>query len=365
MAIAKAFDFVFFFTSPSPSLLRNRHSETPMWLSLLLSLLCLFSLCFFISISLFHFLRRGVSDDATSKPSSIFGFGFDTSGHKGENQSNQSIRFSKKLGLFRYLFLLLFDALMSRVSKKASFCGDSECVGGDGEELGGVDLVGQEVKRKKKRGKKKKSGGGGGVGGLQSEDVGIGESELRALQGKNEGKNGGGSDSFFYPFTSSSSATQRKIKAQYDQIVKSHDSKALTLSQVTQFVNCLVEARNDLQHKSEIIQRRFTIVKALLYKTDRSSLVRFSQQMYKLEAEQKRLEEDTLVYNRLQEQLKLSPAYKQMIEIGARMEQKASSDKLVDATDAEFASISFEELLAQEKKDTFWQRNGKLRSCTS
>ncbi|KAK9142337.1 hypothetical protein Syun_011737 [Stephania yunnanensis] len=326
MAIAKAFDFVFFFTSPSPSLLRNRHSETPMWLSLLLSLLCLFSLCFFISISLFHFLRRGVSDDATSKPSSIFGFGFDTSGHKGENQSNQSIRFR----------------------------------------VGGVDLVGQEAKRKKKRGKKKKSGGGGGgVGGLQSEDVGIGESELRALQGKNEGKNGGGSDIFFYPFTSSSSATQRKIKAQYDQIVKSHDSKALTLSQVTQFVNCLVEARNDLQHKSEIIQRRFTIVKALLYKTDRSSLVRFSQQMYKLEAEQKRLEEDTLVYNRLQEQLKLSPAYKQMIEIGVRMEQKASSDKLVDATDAEFASISFEELLAQEKKDTFWQRNGKLRSCTS
>ncbi|KAK9102554.1 hypothetical protein Sjap_019808 [Stephania japonica] len=87
--------------------------------------------------------------------------------------------------------------------------------------------------------------------------------------------------------------------------------------------------------------------------------------MHKLEAEQKRLEEDTLVYNRLQEQLKLSPAYKQMIEIGVRMEQKASSEKLVDTTDAEFASISFEELLAQEKKDSFWQRNGKLRPCTN
>ena len=32
-------------------------------------------------------------------------------------------------------------------------------------------------------------------------------------------------------------------------------------------------------------------------------------QIYGLENEQKKLEEDTVVYNRLQEQLKLSPAY--------------------------------------------------------
>jgi len=35
-----------------------------------------------------------------------------------------------------------------------------------------------------------------------------------------------------YPFTSSSSATQRKIKRQYDQLVRSHESKGLTLAQV-------------------------------------------------------------------------------------------------------------------------------------
>ncbi len=34
-----------------------------------------------------------------------------------------------------------------------------------------------------------------------------------------------------------------------------------------------------------------------------------SLQIYGLEIEQKKLEEDTVVYNRLQEQLKLSPAY--------------------------------------------------------
>lgn len=170
-----------------------------------------------------------------------------------------------------------------------------------------------------------------------------------------------------YPFTSSSSATQRKIKQQYDQLVKCHGSKGLTLAQVGQFANCLIEARNELQHKSEVIQRKFTITKALLFKADRSSFDRLRQQIYKLEMEQKRLEEDAFVYNWLQQQLKLSPAYKKMLEISACMELKAKSGELTegtDSTDTEFSDISFEELLAQEKKDSFWQKNGKPRSCS-
>ncbi|KHG19207.1 1-aminocyclopropane-1-carboxylate synthase 3 [Gossypium arboreum] len=34
-----------------------------------------------------------------------------------------------------------------------------------------------------------------------------------------------------YPFTSTSSATQRKIKQRYDQLVKCHGNKGLTLAQ--------------------------------------------------------------------------------------------------------------------------------------
>ena len=44
----------------------------------------------------------------------------------------------------------------------------------------------------------------------------------------------------------------------------------------------------------------------------------------------------------------------QMLEIGACMELKAKSGELMEDTDTEFADISFEELLAQEKKDSFW-----------
>ncbi|KAI4329158.1 hypothetical protein L6164_021451 [Bauhinia variegata] len=167
-----------------------------------------------------------------------------------------------------------------------------------------------------------------------------------------------------YPFTSSSSAMQRKIKQQYDELAKCHESKKLTLAQVVQFANTLVDARNELKHKADVLQRKFVITKALLFKADRSSFDRLRQQIYKLELEQKRLEEDAFVYNWLQQQVKLSPAYKKMLEIGACME-KAKSCKLDDDIDDESADISFEELLAQEKKDSFWQKKGRSRVFSS
>ncbi|KAI3786169.1 hypothetical protein L1987_45301 [Smallanthus sonchifolius] len=202
-------------------------------------------------------------------------------------------------------------------------------------------------KKKKKRGKKKRS------------DSLVEKEEL--IEGI--GKERENQDLVcLYPFTSSSSATQRKIKQQYDQLVKSHESNGLTLLQVGQFVNCLIEARNELKQKSEGIHRKFTITKALLFKADRSSFDRLRQQIYKLELEQKRLEEDAFVYNWLQQQLKLSPAYKKMLEIGACMESKPKSVEATEDSDFDISDISFEELLAQEKKDSFWQKKGKPKS---
>ncbi|KAK5842954.1 uncharacterized protein LOC108467202 [Gossypium arboreum] len=213
----------------------------------------------------------------------------------------------------------------------------------------------QSAKKKKKRGKKKR---------LDSK--GEEENEEDRKKREEPGQSCSGSQVkpqlvCLYPFTSTSSATQRKIKQRYDQLVKCHGNKGLTLAQVGEFANCLIEARNDLQHKSEVIKRKFTITNALLFKAERSSFDRLRQQIYKLEMEQKRLEEDAFVYNWLQEQLKLSPAYKKMLEIGACMELKAKSGEQMEGADTEISDISFEELLAQEKKDSFWQKNGNLR----
>ncbi|EOY27098.1 F11A6.1 protein, putative [Theobroma cacao] len=221
----------------------------------------------------------------------------------------------------------------------------------------------QRTKKKKKRGKKKRFNSKG------EEENGEERCSSVEEEKKKREESGQGCPRprlkpelvCLYPFTSTSSATQRKIKQQYDQLVKCHENKGLTLAQVGEFANCLIEARNELQHKSEVIKRKFTITKALLFKADRSSFDRLRQQIFKLEMEQKRLEEDAFVYNWLQQQLKLSPAYKKMLEIGACMELKSKSGELMEGTDTEFADISFEELLAQEKKDSFWQKNGKSR----
>ncbi|KAJ9190324.1 hypothetical protein P3X46_001540 [Hevea brasiliensis] len=257
---------------------------------------------------------------------------------------------------------LLLDILPSDSPKWASLFGNypDETRSGHGNDRDGSAGDSQIAKKKKKRAKKKR------VDSKSEENGG----EDKGLERQSEGSDSGSGQVkpelvCLYPFTSTSSATQRKIKQQYDQLVKCNESKGLTLAQVGQFANCLIEARNELQHKSEVIKRKFTITKALLFKADRSSMDRLSQQIYKLELEQKRLEEDTFVYNWLQQQLKLSPAYEKMLEISACMELKAKSGELIENKDTEVGDISFEELLAQEKKDAFWQKNGKSRLYSS
>lgn len=82
----------------------------------------------------------------------------------------------------------------------------------------------QRGKKKKKRAKKKSSN-------LKGEE--NGEQKCAGSRG-NTGLGSGSKQDLvcLYPFTSSSSATQRKIKQQYDQLIMCHESKGLTLAQV-------------------------------------------------------------------------------------------------------------------------------------
>ncbi|KAF7814146.1 AT1G17665-like protein [Senna tora] len=246
----------------------------------------------------------------------------------------------------------LLEVLPSDSAKWARLFDDKSCDGDDPVRPegrgGGREDSGEEQREKKKKRKAKKKKMHSQAEDCDEHNKGL-DSGLRR------------EPVCLYPFTSSSSALQRKIKQQYDELVKSHESKKLTLAQVVNFTNSLIDARNELQHKADVIQRKFVITKALLFKADRSSFDRLRQQIYKLELEQKRLEEDAVVYNWLQQQLKLSPAYKKMLEIGACME----TCKPGENTEDEFDDISFEELLAQEKKDSFWQKNGKTRTFSS
>lgn len=106
---------------------------------------------------------------------------------------------------------LLLEILPPSSPKWDSLFSKGEGVEDDAGEKSGSGQ--EDKKRKKKRARKKKPG--------PDEVVGEGKDKEELV--------------CLYPFTKSCSATQRKIKQQYDQLVKSHGSKGLTLDQV--FVN--------------------------------------------------------------------------------------------------------------------------------
>lgn len=88
---------------------------------------------------------------------------------------------------------------------------------------------GNQRAKKKKRAKKKNSSH------LQQEDGGGEDMSEKGNSGPVSGSRIKADVVCFYPFTSSTSATQRKIKKQYDELMKCNASKKLTLSQVFKF----------------------------------------------------------------------------------------------------------------------------------
>jgi hypothetical protein len=124
----------------------------------------------------------------------------------------------------------LLHSLLLDILPGALTSGDVDKTGSGHEEErdGSVEDL-QSVKKKKKRKAKKKR-----LLDLKSEENGFGgDSEKeRQVPGSRPVKP---ELVCLYPFTSTSSATQRKIKQQYDQLVKCNESNALTLAQVFHF----------------------------------------------------------------------------------------------------------------------------------
>lgn len=110
-------------------------------------------------------------------------------------------------------------ALRLAPSESEGLCGDQD----PGQDRG---------HRKKKRAKKKskKSGLDG------EEEQSIGEFDENEVEKSELGLDSSSQDKLelicLYPFTSSGSAIQRRIKQQYDEVVKSNESNGLTLAQV-------------------------------------------------------------------------------------------------------------------------------------
>ncbi|CAL4952174.1 unnamed protein product [Urochloa decumbens] len=229
---------------------------------------------------------------------------------------------------------------------------------GEGEEH--ADEGGREKQRRRRRRARRRrqqqevegaEGGGGGDGNARA----------AAPSAKAAGREGKAAEEEVllprrpqFPLASVAGALQRRINARYDDLARASEARCLTIEQVNEFLNCLIDARNELLQRCENVQRSFKIKKAMLsnHRNYRSSYDRLFDQVCRLEAERDNLKKDAAIYNYIQERLQKSVPYKMIMELSA-MEMEAPE-------------ISFEELLAKEKEDTaFWQPNGKMRSISS
>lgn len=180
---------------------------------------------------------------------------------------------------------------------------------------------------------------------------------------------GGGDDALpprpRFPLASVAGALQRRITARYDELARASQAQSLTIDQVREFLNTLVDARDELLQKSENTRRSITIRKAMLSnsRNGRSSHdhLRLCEQVDRLEFEYERLKKDASIYHNLHEQLQLSSCYKLMEESNDEAEKKIREGAFAKGV----RDTAFEDLLAAEKKDdAFWRRDGKLRSIS-
>ncbi|AQK90917.1 hypothetical protein ZEAMMB73_Zm00001d008858 [Zea mays] len=251
------------------------------------------------------------------------------------------------------------------------------------EEGGGGERRQSQRRRRRARRKRQQqeegaaSEGGGGDGADGAAAKATGKEELLPRRPQ-------------FPLASVAGVLQRRIHARYDDLARASEAQCLTIEQgaillgecsskilhsrslqfssvgtkhcipfldrleVNEFLNCLVDARNELLQRYENVQRSFKIKKAMLsnHRNYRTSYDRLFEQVRRLETESDSLKKDAAIYNFVQERLQKSAPYKMIMELSA-MELEAQE-------------ISFEELLAREKEDTaFWQRNGKMRSVSS
>ncbi|XP_062195402.1 uncharacterized protein LOC133898729 [Phragmites australis] len=219
-----------------------------------------------------------------------------------------------------------------------------------------ADEGGRERRRRRRRARRKRQQQQGEGEGAEG---GGGDAAAPSAKAGREGKGEAQKEALLprrpqFPLASVAGALQRRINARYDDLARASEARCLTIEQVHEFVNCLVDARNELLQRSENVQRSFKIKKAMLSnpRNYRSSYDCLFEQVCRLETERDNLKKDAAIYNYLQERLQKSAPYKLIMELGA-LENEAPE-------------ISFDELLAREKEDTaFWQPNGKLRSISS
>lgn len=174
------------------------------------------SLVSFIFTSLFVYKKLSKTEQKGRSQNSDSSYDSTTIAKHSVSEVADRVRSPNETDPTQLTHSLLLEVMPSDSSKWAGLFDERGCDDPNRE----VTDEGQIGKKKKRKAKKKKMNS-------LAEDEGGGE---RANSGSDSGLRL--ESVCLYPFTSSSSAMQRKIKQQYDELVKCNESKTLTLPQV-------------------------------------------------------------------------------------------------------------------------------------
>ncbi|CAM9376494.1 unnamed protein product [Ectocarpus sp. 13 AM-2016] len=116
--------------------------------------------------------------------------------------------------------------------------------------------------------------------------------------------------------TTRNGAIQREMQDAYRKLICANVERKLTLQDVASFSTFLVGVRVRLHEKGSNLRRRHSVLSSLLKHAPRARVQRIYSDLAAVEEQESALTKDVDLFNKLQQDLKESPAYKAMMEYG-------------------------------------------------
>ncbi|CAM9660771.1 unnamed protein product [Choristocarpus tenellus] len=110
--------------------------------------------------------------------------------------------------------------------------------------------------------------------------------------------------------TTRNGAIQLEMQEAYRKLIVANVERKLTLQDVASFSTFLVGVRSRLQEKGQALRRRHSVLSSLLKHAPRARVQRIYSDLAVVEEQESALTKDVDLFNKLQQDLKDSPAYK-------------------------------------------------------
>ncbi|CAM9755840.1 unnamed protein product [Pylaiella littoralis] len=156
--------------------------------------------------------------------------------------------------------------------------------------------------------------------------------------------------------TTRNGAIQREMQDAYRKLICANVERKLTLQDVASFSTFLVGVRVRLHEKGSNLRRRHSVLSSLIKHAPRARVQRIYSDLAAVEEQESALTKDVDLFNKLQQDLKESPAYKAMMEYGqssgmVNVDGTMMPDPTKHPELEAMAAMSVKDMLAEFKKE--------------